>query len=132
MENPEFCYRYVAQPSFYKRDKILFAFSPHIFHKITNSQKIPKIAIVTDGYLVFFLCVSPPTVAFHSENDLIIEIFEVLDRLFENSRKKWFLVETLFFTEHFFFLWNCVPLYWECGNENGFQIHTLVKAIQHF
>ena len=74
MEYPKFCYRYVAQPSLYKRTEFCFAFSPCIFCKIKKSPKYPKIEIVTDCYRVFFIRLSPFTVAFHSKNDSIIEM----------------------------------------------------------
>ena len=74
MEYPKFCYRYVAQPSLYKRSEFCLRFLLEFFAKL-KSPKYPKIKIVTDCYRVFFIRLSPFTVAFHSKNDLIIEMF---------------------------------------------------------
>ena len=46
-----------------------------VMRKIKKSPKYPKIKIMTDCYRVFFIRLSPFTVAFHSKNDLIIEMF---------------------------------------------------------
>ena len=75
MKYPKFCYRYVAQPSLYKRNEFCLSFLLIFFSKIKKSPKYPNIEIVTDCYRVFFIRLSPFTVAFHSKNDLIIEIF---------------------------------------------------------
>ena len=79
MEYPKFCYRYVAQPSLYKRDEFCLRFLLASFAKlkIKNSSKYPKIEIGTDGYQVFFIRLSPLTVAFHSKNDLRIEMLHL-------------------------------------------------------
>ena len=74
MEYPKFCYRYVAQPSLYKRTGFCLRFFLAIFAKLKKSPKYPKIEIVTDCYRVFFIHLSPFNVAFHSKNDLIIEM----------------------------------------------------------
>ena len=75
MKYPKFCYRYVAQPSLYKRTEFCLRFLLACFRKIKKSPKYTKIEIVTACYRVFFIRLSPFTVAFHSKNDLIIEIF---------------------------------------------------------
>ena len=72
MEYPKFCYRCVAQPSLYKRDEFCFRFILSFFPKIKNPSKYPKIEIGNDEYQVFFIRLSPLTVAFHSKNDLNI------------------------------------------------------------
>ena len=72
IECPKFCYRYVAQPSLYKKDKLYFRFS-----QITKKTLIPKIAIVTGGYQAFFIHMSPLTVALPSKNGLIIEMLHL-------------------------------------------------------
>ena len=75
MEYPKFCYRYVAQPSLYKRTEFCLRFLLAFFAKLKKSPKYPKIEIVTDNYRVFFIRLSLFTVAIHSKNDLIIEMF---------------------------------------------------------
>ena len=79
------------------------------FSKIKTSPKYPKIEKVTDRYQVLYIRLSPLTVAFHSKNDMIIEIMHHwsvinlinIDFLIipENS-DFWF--KTLFFTTNCF------------------------------
>ena len=75
MEYPKFCYRYVAQPSLYKRIEFCLRFLLAFFAKLKKSPKYPQNEIVTDCYRVFFIRLSPFTIAFYSKNDLIIEMF---------------------------------------------------------
>ena len=75
MEYPKFCYRYVAQPSLYKHTEFVLRFLLAFFAKLKSHQNTPNIEIVTDCSRVFFIRLSPFTVAFHSKNDLIIEMF---------------------------------------------------------
>ena len=77
MEYPKFCYRYVPQPSLYKRYDFVCVFSLHFSQNKKKSPKYPKIEIVTDGYQVLFIRLSPLSVAFHPKNDLIIEIMHL-------------------------------------------------------
>ena len=68
------------------------------------------------------------TVKLFSES--IFCILEVKDRLFKHSRNSRFLVENVIFYPKSFVRLNYSSLYRECGTENRFQIHTLVKSVQ--
>ena len=79
MEYQNFCYRYVAQPSLYKRDEFCLRFLLAFFAKLKKNHQN------TDGYQVFFIRLSPLYVAFHSKNASLknnvdfLEIPEICD-----------------------------------------------------
>ena len=70
---PKFCYRYVARPSLYERNEFCLRFLIAYFAKSKIHYDTPnwRSCLI---HTRLFIRLSPLTVAFHSKNDLIIEM----------------------------------------------------------
>ena len=75
MEYPKFCYKYVAQPSLYKRTEFCLRFLLAFFAKLKSHQNAPnlRLCLIVTGFSLF-VC---PHLLLHftPKIDLIIEMF---------------------------------------------------------